>query len=451
MKRRVRRPFKKATQRLQAVVANRQGEIFDLQDYLAVGMEGDAARPLTVHESVPLPSGSELMRLPDRLPLVMERTSGRLVTLEENPYLPGQPVYPVAAFNSPGYVVCRTCAYQESPAAAYLPLFSYGAVGWHPNGFRSAAFLVDPEPRQDLRQMPLARVKTGVRRMAEQLAGNRLCHHLSTCALTYGCPAAKNFFLGRFEAPLPTSRTCNARCLGCISHNLHQQIPNSQERIAFIPTAKEIAQVALSHIARVPQAVVSFGQGCEGDPLLAAQVIEPAIGLIRRRTGQGTINMNTNGSLPKVMQRLFAAGLDSVRISMNSLRRECYNAYFRPQGYRFEAVLESIAAALENGVHVAINYLNCPGFTDTPEEVQALTCFIEDHPIQMIQWRNLNFDPLRYLQMMHKAAPFGPALGMPRLLAQLRERFAHLRHGYFNPPKERFGPHVAGGSIHRGS
>ena len=36
-------------------------------------------------------------------------------------------------------------------------------------------------------------------------ARNRLFRHLETCALTYGCPAAKNLFLCRYEAPLPTS------------------------------------------------------------------------------------------------------------------------------------------------------------------------------------------------------------------------------------------------------
>ena len=47
------------------------------------------------------------------------------------------------------------------------------------------------------------------------------------------------------------------------------------------------------------------------------------------------------------------------------------------------------------GKFVAINYLNCPGFSDTPREVDALVRFLGKHPIHMIQWRNLNFDPIR--------------------------------------------------------
>ena len=108
--------------------------------------------------------------------------------------------------------------------------------------------------------------------MRTHLPDNRLARHLEHCALTYGCPAGKNFFLGRYEAPLPTSRACNARCLGCLSLQQESGIPCSQDRIAFTPTAEEIAEVALTHIGRVNKAVVSFGQGCEGDPLMAARL-----------------------------------------------------------------------------------------------------------------------------------------------------------------------------------
>ncbi|MFC1817352.1 radical SAM protein, partial [Thermodesulfobacteriota bacterium] len=69
--------------------------------------------------------------------------------------------------------------------------------------------------------------------MRQKLPGNRLREHLENCALTYGCPAAKNFFLGRYEAPLPTSRSCNAGCLGCISLQKSGAISNCQERIKF--------------------------------------------------------------------------------------------------------------------------------------------------------------------------------------------------------------------------
>jgi hypothetical protein len=172
--------------------------------------------------------------------------------------------------------------------------------------------------------------------MRAQLPDNRLARHLEHCALTYGCPAGKNFFLGRYEAPLPTSRACNARCLGCISLQHDDRLTSSQNRIAFTPSAEEIAGVALAHINRVENSVVSFGQGCEGDPLMAARVPSARpLRLIREKTADGTINMNTNASLPQVL-----APLSGCRVGQPPREHEfgagsLLHRLFRPKGYRF--------------------------------------------------------------------------------------------------------------------
>lgn len=418
-----------------AVVSNEQGEIFDLEGYAAVGMAGPDLFPLTREDTCSLPYGSELMRLPDRVPILYDMVSGEFEMIDKNPFQPDEDLFPVAAFNSPGHVVSSVSAYRERSYAQILPLFSYGAVGWYGDGFRSAAILVDAEPRQDLRLMKQEDVLQGIESMRHKLPGNRLRKHLEKCALEYGCPAGKNFFLGRFEAPLPTAKVCNAACLGCLSQQLDTEISCSQERIKFTPDPEEIAGVALEHINRVENSVVSFGQGCEGDPLLAAAVIEPAIRMIRAQTDQGTINMNTNGGLPDIMQRLLNAGLDSIRISVNSLREDAYQAYFNPKGYVFGDVVRSIDMALEKGRHVAINYLNMPGFTDTADELDKLVAFVEDHSINMIQWRNLNFDPIRYWQAMGQDAREEPVVGMQTVIETIQDRFPDVKHGYFNPPK----------------
>jgi pyruvate-formate lyase-activating enzyme len=422
-------------QMITAVVSNEQGEIFDLEGYAAVGMAGPDLFPLTREDTCSLPYGSELMRLPDRVPILYDMVSGEFEMIDKNPFQPDEDLFPVAAFNSPGHVVSSVSAYRERSYAQILPLFSYGAVGWYGDGFRSAAILVDAEPRQDLRLMKQEDVLQGIESMRHKLPGNRLRKHLEKCALEYGCPAGKNFFLGRFEAPLPTAKVCNAACLGCLSQQLDTEISCSQERIKFTPDPEEIAGVALEHINRVENSVVSFGQGCEGDPLLAAAVIEPAIRMIRAQTDQGTINMNTNGGLPDIMQRLLNAGLDSIRISVNSLREDAYQAYFNPKGYVFGDVVRSIDMALEKGRHVAINYLNMPGFTDTADELDKLVAFVEDHSINMIQWRNLNFDPIRYWQAMGQDAREEPVVGMQTVIETIQDRFPDVKHGYFNPPK----------------
>lgn len=424
---------------LRAVVSDRNGAIFDLPGYAAVGMAGGHVAALTVAESIVAPYGSELMYLPDRKPVLFNIAAGEFEKLHENPHAPGEPVFPVAVFNSPGYVITHVSAFCESSRVRLLPLFSYGAAGWHRGQFRSAAIRVDAEPRQDLRRMNPADVSAGVRAVRRRMPENRLRKHLETCALRYGCPAGKNFFLGRYEAPLPTAKTCNARCLGCLSLQQKSGVSCTQERITFTPSPAEISEVALFHIGRVRRAVVSFGQGCEGEPLSAARVIEPAIRMIRSRTARGTINLNTNASLPEAVGRLCDAGLDSIRVSMNSVRRECYEAYFRPRGYTFNDVLRSIDIALEKDKFVSINYLNSPGFTDTPEEAEAFFAFMAARPVHMIQWRNLNFDPLRYWRSMAAAASPGTPMGMEMLIREIRQGFPKLKFGYFNPPKEKFG------------
>ena len=62
---------------------------------------------------------------------------------------------------------------------------------------------------------------------------------------------------------------------------------------------------------------------------------------------------------------------------MNSVRPECYRAYFRPKSYTFDDVMLSVDLALSRGRFVSINYLNCPGFTDAAEEAGRAP----EHPV----------------------------------------------------------------------
>ena len=419
---------------LTPVVANKKGEIFELEGFGAAAMAGDQPVLLTEGETVEIPHGSEMMMLPDRFPIVFNFDRFCFETLKTNPYNPGEPIHAVSVFNSPGYVNRYVAAYESAVEGALLPLFSYGATGWGKGGFRSAAMCVDREPRQDLRLMPRKGIVAGVKAMQNKYPDNRLMRHLEKCALVYGCPAAKNFFLGRFEAPLPTSQVCNANCMGCISLQKTDNLAACQDRISFTPSPNEIAQVCLEHIPKVKNSVVSFGQGCEGDPLTAFEVIEPAIRQVRQATDQGTINMNTNAGMPRRLEKLFDAGLDSMRVSMNSVREICYTTYFRPRSYTFKDVIQSFETAAKKNKFISINYLNCPGVTDSELEFEALTQFLSTHQVDMIQWRNLNYDPLGYFKVMETAGGRSPALGMEVIIQELTRRFPRLIHGYFNPP-----------------
>jgi pyruvate-formate lyase-activating enzyme len=179
--------------------------------------------------------------------------------------------------------------------------------------------------------------------------------------------------------------------------------------------------------------VVSFGQGCEGEPLTAADLIEEAVRAIRRRTARGTINMNTNASSPGRIEHLFSAGLDSIRVSLNSAREKVYSAYFRPKGYGLDAVEESLLTARRMRRFSSINYFVFPGVTDDPGEFRAFTGLLTAARPDLIQWRNLNLDPEWYWET---AAPFsnGRPLGVATVMDRIRERFPALRYGYYNPP-----------------
>ena len=158
---------------------------------------------------------------------------------------------------------------------------------------------------------------------------------------------------------------------------------------------------------------------------MVSSVIRDAIELIRNETDEGTINLNTNASMPERVAELADAGLDSMRISMNSARKATYDAYFRPR-YEFDAIKESAHEMKKRGKFVSINLFVFPGVTDAPKEAAALKDFINTCAIDLVQWRNLNIDPDFYLETLDQKLPAG--IGMERLIAELP-----VRKGYFNP------------------
>ena len=169
------------------------------------------------------------------------------------------------------------------------------------------------------------------------------------------------------------------------------------------------------------------------------EVLEGAIILIRKETKKGVINLNTNASKPQTVEKLRLAGLNSMRVSLNSVRGKFYNAYYKPNGYAFKDVILSIQAMKKLGGFVSINYLVMPGFTDQKEEAAALFDFISTTKIDMIQWRNLNYDPVDYFRKMklydvgaRHAVPLR-TIGISQLIENVKKNFPKLRHGYFNP------------------
>jgi MoaA/NifB/PqqE/SkfB family radical SAM enzyme len=282
-------------------------------------------------------------------------------------------------------------------------------------------------------------MERGKETLLRRFPDNRLVAHLmENCVDRYCCPAARNLALGRWECPLPTSPACNAACIGCISlQEPHESpIPSTQQRLTFRPTAEEIAELAIHHLRTAPDPIVSFGQGCEGEPLLVWKTIAEAVQLIRKATARGIINVNTNGAWPDAIAALSEAGVDSFRVSLNSAQPDWYHRYYRPRNYTFDMVVESIQQAVRLGKWVSINYFTLPGFTDQPAEIQALHHLLRQTRLHMIQWRNFNIDPDWYAQRMNiPPDSLQKPYGILRLMRTLRQTFPYLTYGYFNPPK----------------
>ena len=236
------------------LMADQDGNIYEHPELLMVCRQGENFSLPRPDELMPLPAESELFLLPGRRAVGLDEESGELEILEETA---------VAAFVSPAHTLSGHAAYVNEGNAPTLPLFAYGAVGYANGRFYVCARRVDKDNRQVFCDIPQAAIKREARKLTQKFPKNRLMQHLmEKCALTYACPAARNLALGRYEAPLPVSRVCNARCIGCIS----AQDPDSkiqttpQCRLTFTPSPEEIVEVMLQHGQRETNTpVYSFG------------------------------------------------------------------------------------------------------------------------------------------------------------------------------------------------
>jgi len=138
-----------------------------------------------------------------------------------------------------------------------------------------------------------------------------------------------------------------------------------------------------------------------------------------------------------VVDAMCHAGLDAIRVSMNSARDPVYTAYYRPKKYTFDDVRETLRVMRRHDRFRSINYLVFPGVTDTEDELEAISSFIEDSDLDLIQMRNLNIDPELYRERLPEGT-VREGFGMGVFMRRLQERFPHLHYGYFNPSKETY-------------
>lgn len=410
------------------VYADPEGKIYDDPSFIPLGRAGDQLADILPEELIPLPSGATLVSLPGTKVAAIERHTGKKAAL------PGRVA--VGALLPQGYTRLLLPGYIKEKGANPLPLFGYTAVVWHQGGFYVAADATDPlRDRWDPQQFPP--VEEAVKQMLAAHPDNRIYAHLSHCALVYGCLTAQNTFLQRYEGALPVSSTCNAGCVGCISEQSDEShFPSPQVRMKFKPSVEEMVGVMVHHLQTAEDGIISFGQGCEGEPATRGREIAEAIRRTRAVTDRGYININTNAGLTPMIREIVDAGLDLMRISIISARPDHYNAYYRPRGYTLDDVAASAKYASEAGVYVSINYLVFPGVSDREEEIEAMIDFVNRNGIRLIQLRNLNIDAEYYLSRIPPAE--GELFGMKAMIDIFRAECPHTAIGSFThvPPAE---------------
>lgn len=380
-----------------------RGRIFFDESREPLG-DGGIVRPVMSAELIRAPRGTVPVMLPGRTPLLRRGKASRRTAL--------------AALLPAGYTRLLLPAYEERDGAPELPLFGYAFACVVRDGLYVAAARTDEDPSWRPRAFADGELEKIVAARIASDPRNPVLVQLGRCSLEYGCFTAQNVFLEQGEAALPVSPRCNARCVGCISElDAGAQIPSPQDRITYEAGPEALARIAIHHLERAGDGIVSFGQGCEGEPLLRCTTIARTIAKVRSVRSNGTINLNTNGSLPKSLRALIDAGLQAVRVSLNSFRPGIYAAYYRPLGYDLDDVLESVRLAQASRLRVSLNLLTHPGVTDDAEEVAAMSAFLREVPVSLVQTRTLNIDPHRYFSLVGR--PREP-LGMRAALSAIR-------------------------------
>lgn len=410
------------------VYADEHGNVFDHPEYYGLGRSGDMVVEMMEEELIPLPEGATLVSLPFTKPIGLDPETGDMQVL------PGG-AQAVGALLPQGYTRLCLPGYVKADKTEKLPLFGYTAVVWKDGGFYVAAEQCDDPERWDPLNCDRNELGVQVERLLQKYPDNRLYKHLSNCALGYECLTASNTFLNRWEGAVPVSYSCNAGCFGCISEQPDDSgFLAPQTRMNFKPTVDEVVDIMLEHL-REPDSIISFGQGCEGEPSTQVKIIVEAMRRVRATTSLGYININTNAGLTDFIRAIVDAGLDLMRVSTISAIDEHYNAYYKPRGYTLQNVEKSLKYATEKGVYTSINYLIFPGVTDREEEIEAMIGFAKRTGLKLIQMRNLNIDPESYLELIPKAK--GEIYGMKQMLEIFREELPGVVIGsYTHVPPE---------------
>lgn len=404
--------------------ADQCGQVREHPELKMLGRTGSDWVEPAPGEMIPLPKGASLVVLPEHYPVGMQENQPAAYKLNDSQYQPQA----VAALLPQGFT--RTLF----PAAvadknADVPLLGFTAVGLKNEKIYAAAVKTDEHRKWHPKNYNTEKLPEKIAACLKKYPHNRIIRQLAKCALEYSCFTAQNLFYRRWEAGIPTTQTCNADCIGCISES-HTGVLSAQNRLNFSPDIEEITELSIDHLSWAREAIISFGQGCEGEPALNAAVLAPAVRRVREKTAQGTVNINTNAGYTRGIRELCDAGLDSMRVTMFSPSKRYYNYYHRPRSYVLDDVFRSMDYARSRGVKISVNLLTFPGFTDREDQAEDLLKMIKQTGIDMVQLRNLNIDP-KYIQALNSETA---ALGIPQFIKLIKEAAPGVMIGSYSRP-----------------
>ena len=195
---------------------------------------------------------------------------------------------------------------------------------------------------------------------------------------------------------LSVTDLCNLRCRYCMPDGVEKL-----EREAVL-TYEEFLRLA----ALFAQCGIDTVRVTGGEPLVRRNVAQLVAGL-KAIPGIRKVTMTTNGILlAQQLPTLLAAGLDSVNISLDTLRPEVFRQITARD--EFAAVQAGLQAALESGLPVKLNCVPQAGVNEG--ELEDLAALAENRPLQV-----------RFIEMM----PIGYGAAMPCISGpELRQRFA---------------------------
>ncbi len=195
---------------------------------------------------------------------------------------------------------------------------------------------------------------------------------------------------------LSVTDLCNLRCRYCMPDGVEKL-----EREAML-TYEEFLRLA----ALFARCGIDTVRVTGGEPLVRKNVAQLVAGL-KETPGIRRVTLTTNAVLlAEQLPALLDAGLDSVNISLDTLRPEVFRQITARDD--FAAVQAGLQAALQSGLPVKLNCVPQAGVNEG--ELEALAALAKDNAMQV-----------RFIEMM----PIGYGAAMPCISGpELRARFA---------------------------